>query len=288
VGALISYRLAGSSYRPVVLHLHRRFFYHERKTAHSHPEYHFILVSQGKCELLQPQLPPVPCPLNSLIMINPNYPHTFHTDSDGVEHSCLIFSLQDDNGTKACSELGQLLDPDMPKESLRITHLNEVSAAALLRSLTTAMRLRKQDSNSIAADIALNELIIRCLRLSFPSFFAPSYSLGRKEQLTAQARSFIEQHIADPELSVAMLAKQLGFHPNHLNKVFREIEQIPIGEYIITRRIQRACQMLSAGQRGKDVANHCGFASQNYFCRLFRQRVGVSPSQFQEQDTTWE
>lgn len=286
--ALINYTLAGNSYHPVVLYLHRRFFYHERLAAHSHPEFHFILVSQGKCDLLQPQRPPVSCPLNSLIMINPNYPHTFHTDSNGVEHSCLLFSLEDADGNVYSDELGLLLDPDMPSESHRVVHLNEFSAAALLRTLTTAMRLRQQsDPDSMAADIALNELIFRCLRLSFPNYFAP-YSLGHKEQLAARARSIIEQYIAQPQLSVAMLAEQLQLHPNHLNKLFRDIEQVPIGEYIITRRIQRACQMLSAGQRGKDVANNCGFASQNYFCRLFHKRVGVSPSQFQEQHVAWE
>jgi len=288
VCSLISYTFAGNSYRPVVLYLHRRFFYHERLAAHSHPEFHFILVSQGKCELLQPQHAPVSCPLNSLIMINPNYPHTFHTDSNGVEHSCLLFSLADTHGNVYSDELGQLLDPDMPSESHRVTRLNEVSAAALLRTLTTAMRLRQQSNpDSIVADIALNELIFRCLRLSFPSYFVP-YSLGHKEQLAAHARNLIEQCITQPQLSVTMLADQLQLHPNHLIKLFRDIEQVPIGEYIITRRIQRACQMLSAGQRGKDVANNCGFASQNYFCRLFRKRVGVSPSQFQEQHVAWE
>ena len=285
---LISFNLAGNSFQPVIYHLHRRFFYHERLAAHSHPDYHFILVSQGKCDLLQPQRPPISCPLNSLIMINPNYPHTFHTDGNGVEHSCLIFTLEDAEGNAYSEELGQLLDPAMAAESSRVVHLNDVSAAALLRTLTTAMRLRQQpDSPSPAADLALNELIIRCLRLCFPSYFAP-YSLGHKEQLAAKARSIIEQYIAQPELSVTMVAEQLQLHPNHLNKLFRDIEQMPIGEYIIARRIQRACQMLSAGQRGKDIANACGFASQNYFCRLFRKRIGVSPSQFQEQHVAWE
>ena len=84
---ILQFHPGGDAHRLKIVELHRRFFYHEGLFMHRHPAYHLILVTQGNCELLVPDRAPVRCPLNSLIIIQPEFPHDFRTDDDGVEHS---------------------------------------------------------------------------------------------------------------------------------------------------------------------------------------------------------
>jgi AraC-like DNA-binding protein len=34
----------------------------------------------------------------------------------------------------------------------------------------------------------------------------------------------------------------------------------------------------------KEVAAQCGFYDENYFCRLFRKRFGISPGKYKEKE----
>ena len=53
---------------------------------------------------------------------------------------------------------------------------------------------------------------------------------------------------------------------------------IGIIEYINTIRIQTACTMMEQNFTSvSDIANKCGYADPQYFSRIFKQRVGVSP-----------
>ncbi len=274
----LRFHIGGTDYRPAIVHLHRRFFYHGGNHMHRHPAYHFILVSQGDCELLQPGLGPIPCPLHSLIVINPEFEHDFRTGHEGVEHSSIVFRLEDQYGHSCTEQLRRFFDPAAPAERCRVIPLSEPEADSFLARLNLAIAL--SETGGFAAECAVAELLTHCLRSACPEHFE-SPGRGRKEKLAAAVRLLIEQSLRTPDCSLARLARQLHLHPNHLNAVFREIEHLPIGEYLIRRRLQRATEMLAAGNRPKETAFACGFQSQNYFCRLFRQRLGCSPSDYQ-------
>lgn len=275
---MICLELGGRSFHLSVEKLHRRFFYQGGVNMHSHDVYHFILISRGECRLLQPDRAPVHCPNHSLVMINPGWPHDFKTGIGGVEHCCLIAALQDDAGQPSTISLEQFFQPDEPAAAYRLNQLTEGDAGEFLGLLTRAAALYRD--GSIAAEWAIAELFMLGARLSLPEYFV-SGSSNRQEQLVAQIRDLVEQELRHADFSLEMLGKQLNLHQNHLNAIFRKVEHVSIGEYLIQRRLQRACQMLAAGERSKDIAVLCGFSSPNYFCRLFRQRIGCSPTEFQ-------
>jgi AraC family transcriptional regulator len=53
-------------------------------------------------------------------------------------------------------------------------------------------------------------------------------------------------------------------------------------QYLTERRIERAKSMLLEAKKISliDVAAQCGFSSQSHLTRVFRERVGVTPSEF--------
>jgi AraC family transcriptional regulator len=78
-----------------------------------------------------------------------------------------------------------------------------------------------------------------------------------------------------------------GRSPWHFARAFKaEIGQSP-HQYLLQRRIDRARDLLAHSKASLiDVSMKCGFASQSHMCDVFRERLGVSPSQYRQTVST--
>ncbi|MCL2449503.1 MAG: AraC family transcriptional regulator [Polyangiaceae bacterium] len=100
--------------------------------------------------------------------------------------------------------------------------------------------------------------------------------LSETEKLVA----FVEDHLSE-EIRLADLAKQVGCTPDHLTRMFKRSFGVPLHQYIVQRRVERAKALL----RGRshtiaEVAWACGFATQSHFSAVFRARMGMTPSAY--------
>ncbi len=87
----------------------------------------------------------------------------------------------------------------------------------------------------------------------------------------------IEAHLDSP-LRVAQLAALARLSPHYFCRAFRASLGHSPYAYILQRRIQRAQDMMLAGNEPlSQIALACGMADQAHFSRLFRNLVGVSP-----------
>lgn len=95
-----------------------------------------------------------------------------------------------------------------------------------------------------------------------------------------RAKSFIEENLADPQLTVITAASALGFSPRYLTKLFALEDESP-SRYIWRRRLERCRDDLRsaalAGRSISTIAYRWGFASPAHFSRAFRARFGLSP-----------
>lgn len=103
----------------------------------------------------------------------------------------------------------------------------------------------------------------------------------------AAARSFIEEHLADPGLTAAGVAAAVGISERHLSRVFAA-DGTSFPRHVLARRLARAHALLAAPARGgparggpavAEVAARCGFTSATYFSRAFRGHFGRRASQ---------
>lgn len=79
------------------------------------------------------------------------------------------------------------------------------------------------------------------------------------------------------------IAKRFNISPNHLSRLFRQQGHMTLADYITWVRIDRAKFMLKRYDlRLPDVATRCGFKDINYFYRVFKERTGVTPSQYKQ------
>lgn len=94
---------------------------------------------------------------------------------------------------------------------------------------------------------------------------------------------FISENIQNPELSNTELAKQIGISEVYLRKLFLAHYNITPKQYILDIRIRKAKQMLcDTPFTVAAIAEECGFSSVYHFCRVFKQRTRLTPTQYAE------
>ncbi len=90
---------------------------------------------------------------------------------------------------------------------------------------------------------------------------------------------YILEHLRDPELSVARVARDLSLSVRYVHKLF-EAQGQQVMQWAQGQRLQ-ACRRELASRRSRpvsDVAYAWGFASPSHFSRAFKRQFGVPPS----------
>lgn len=83
----------------------------------------------------------------------------------------------------------------------------------------------------------------------------------------------------DPTISE--LAQECGLSATHFARAFRQTAGITPHQWLIRRRIERARELLLAGQFGlAEIAMICGFVDQSHLTRMFTRIVGESPGRW--------
>lgn len=96
---------------------------------------------------------------------------------------------------------------------------------------------------------------------------------------------FIEKNYHDSSLNAAMCASECGISEVYLRKLFVEHMKLAPKQFLIELRLNKAKQLLSEGVlKIGAVASECGFSNQYHFCRLFKERVGMTPTEYMLQN----
>jgi len=92
---------------------------------------------------------------------------------------------------------------------------------------------------------------------------------------------YMEEHLQD-NLSLDQLARETDYSRAHFLRMFRATTGKTPHQYLTQRRIERAKSMLMEAEKISltDIAACCGFSSQSHMTRVFREQVGVTPSEF--------
>jgi AraC family transcriptional regulator len=82
-------------------------------------------------------------------------------------------------------------------------------------------------------------------------------------------------------ITLQMLSSETRIHPVHLSKEFPKYFQTGFGQYIRTRRMEKAVGLLSDKKLSlSEIAFTCGFSDQSHFIRCFKDAMGTTPLKF--------
>jgi len=106
--------------------------------------------------------------------------------------------------------------------------------------------------------------------------------------LLAPAMKYIEQNYSDAELSNTVLARKCGVSEVYFRRLFLQNYNVTPKQFIIDIRIDRAKQLLADGiLKINVIAEECGFSNPYHFCRLFKQRTGLTPTEYMKENKVY-
>ncbi len=98
----------------------------------------------------------------------------------------------------------------------------------------------------------------------------------------AETLSYIEKNFAE-KITIEQMAEFSGYSKRHFNRLFKDTYKTTPLDYVLSLRIENACYLLKKKEKSiSDIASDSGFDNTNYFCRIFKQRTGVTPSQYRQ------
>jgi AraC-like DNA-binding protein len=96
-----------------------------------------------------------------------------------------------------------------------------------------------------------------------------------------RAARWMDAQLAGP-VTIADLAKEMGYHRTHLTKLFRREKGMSPVRYLQLRRMERARLLLREPLTVEEVASSVGYADPLYFSKVFKKWSGVSPTAFRQ------
>jgi two-component system response regulator YesN len=99
-----------------------------------------------------------------------------------------------------------------------------------------------------------------------------------------QALHFIHDHIHQ-SLSLDEVAKVAYLSPSYLSRLFKRYLQTNFVSYVNTPKITLAQKQLATTLIPiHQIATQLGFSQTSYFTKVFKQTLGITPSQFRQQN----
>jgi len=109
----------------------------------------------------------------------------------------------------------------------------------------------------------------------------PSQLNSKDKQFINEFTALIEENYRNPDYSVEKMYKPLKLSRVQLYRKVKALLNCNVSEYLTAVRLQKARQMLASGQMAiSEVAYESGFSSPAYFSTAFKNKFGVSPSEF--------
>ena len=260
--------------------------YHTSIGRHDHDFYELVYVKEGFC--LHDAYGEVTLLMEGdLFILKPGVAHRYIGNRVTRIYNC-IFSEQALFGGR-----GQLAGlPGMERlfsedraERVPLLHLSLGERKRCQRQLE--LMLEECEEKQSGWGMRLSGLLM-CVLVDYARSFAAH--VGEDSEGAAysgyvtQALSFIDAHFSEPELTVREIAGAVGVSADYLSRQFRQTLGIAAQEYLKRYRFARAMALLQSDMPVGEAAKGVGFRSLCHFSREFKKEMGITPSQYRNQE----
>lgn len=94
---------------------------------------------------------------------------------------------------------------------------------------------------------------------------------------------YIQAHITEP-FTISDLAKHVSLNPQYMMRLFKKTMGKSIIEYVTGYKMELAKELLRTSQWTNEIiAEKVGYVGANYFIRLFKKQLGMTPREYRKQ-----
>ena len=99
---------------------------------------------------------------------------------------------------------------------------------------------------------------------------------------------YIEEHYADPELTLAGIAKDIYTNSSYLSRIFKEKTGTTFSGYVFEIRMKKAVELVKATNlRSYEIAEKVGIEDPHYFSTCFKKYTGKSVKEYKNTSETY-
>ncbi len=104
-----------------------------------------------------------------------------------------------------------------------------------------------------------------------------------KKMLVKKVVSYIDENY-EQEISLEEISKKNHISSSYLRRIFSSEMGFSAIDYITMLRLEKAKDLLKNSKFSvSDIAVHTGYNNVQYFSNMFKQKIGISPTQFRKQ-----
>lgn len=172
--------------------------------------------------------------------------------------------------------------PVMQQKCIELTALLVTCAEELGACCAPAMRKQPY------AQILYANNVFRLRKIVDETLCLLLEELGSKREQSSSraisdAKQYILQNYADPELNLSKTAAHVHLTPSYVSQLFRKDEGCSFTDFLNRVRIEEAKKLLSQTHlRIYEVSEAVGYQNSKYFFQIFKQLTGKRPREFYE------
>ncbi len=143
----------------------------------------------------------------------------------------------------------------------------------------------EQSGAKHAVQLYVHQLLLLFSRLKSLNAASKEHQFsGKMPDWLASVLTRIDAHLTDSEaLRLEQLALAANVSSSHFSRSFKRYTGMNVTEYIITKRIIKAKELLQVTDSNvADIAFLCGFDSVPHFHRLFKKLTGTTPAAYKQ------
>ncbi len=246
----------------------------QRHGAHCHDRVEVFMGITGSSRLLGTSLD-LEVKENCLCLIQPGVIHREVVAEPTSSFSNLVFMPH---------EHGLGVHRAFAKEQYPI--VSEI-AFAVSPSMQTSMKWLEQiylpQSEGWASEMQSIGLAIAALSHWADLLSSPTKASQKVSLRIHQIRELMRDNLADPELSVKMLARCLHCSADYLSNTYRKETGERLNSTIRRERMSMAKHLLATTSEPIAlVGRECGYTDTSFFCRLFKETTGKTPKNYRD------
>lgn len=232
---------------------------------HWHINIEILYVMEGKV-LITSNTAKIIANVGDIVVINSNYLHSIQSLTEDCSYYCLIIDHEHSQKLGFDTTNNRFISITTDKEIKNIYNL-------IINEMLNRKKYYKKATVALCTSMLI--LLFRNLWLDQNQEINESDS---KTSMVKQSIVYINEHYHE-DIKIDDICATIGVSKFHFCRIFKEITQKTVNEYLLSLRVQQARFLLKEKNFSvSEAAEATGFNNDSYFSKCYKKVLGVLPS----------
>jgi signal transduction histidine kinase/ligand-binding sensor domain-containing protein/CheY-like chemotaxis protein/AraC-like DNA-binding protein len=107
----------------------------------------------------------------------------------------------------------------------------------------------------------------------------PTFNTFDKEFI-ARINALVEANLSNSSFAISDITREFGISRSLLHIKMKSFFSTSMTDFVRKKRMEAACRLLKEGYNVSETAYRTGYADPNYFTKVFKKELGVTPTEF--------